>query len=238
MTPKIKHERCKTTRTQSAQKQHIPLSLLESLEIIYYLSQEEFPVTFDSIVKKLGLNKDLVTEKIFGLQGIGFLESGTVEKISLTQEGKKAAIALIRKHRLLERFLTDTLKLSWENVHEEAFRLAPVISDIVCEHLAKFLKNPSTCPHGNPIPSASGIFHTKTAIPLHKLGIGKKGVILRIEKEEQQTLKYLASLGLLPDTKVEIEEVAPFGGPLIVRIGSSRYAIGRKVAAKIFVKEG
>lgn len=238
MTPKIKHERCKTTRTQSAQRPHIPSSLLESLEIIYYLSQEEFPVTFDSIVKKLGLNKDLVTEKIFGLQGIGLLESGAAEKVSLTQEGKKVAISLIRKHRLLERFLTDTLKIQWENVHEEASRLAPIISDTVCDHLAQFLKNPSTCPHGNPIPSASGIFHTKAAMPLSKLGIGKKGVILRIEKEEQEILKYLASLGLLPNTKVEIEEVAPFGGPLIVRVGSSKYAIGRKIAAKIFVKEG
>lgn len=238
MNPKIKQESCKTTRVQGTPKPHIPSSLLESLEIIYNLLEEGVPVTFDSIGKKLGLNKDLVTEKIFGLQGLGFLERDHTEKISLTQEGKKTALGLVRKHRILERFLADTLKLSWEDVHEESSRLTPVISDKVCNLLAKFLNNPSTCPHGNPIPSTSGILHAKAAIPLHKLGIGKKGTILRIEKEEQETLKYLASLGLLPDKKIEIEEIAPFGGPLIVRVGSSRYAIGRKVAAKIFVKEG
>ncbi len=73
--------------------------------------------------------------------------------------------------------------------------------------------------------------------PLHRLKPGQCGIILRIEREEPELLKYLATLGLLPQTKVEVEEVAPFGGPILVRVGSARYALGRKVAARIHVRE-
>ena len=83
----------------------------------------------------------------------------------------------------------------------------------------------------------NGALRAEAAIPLHRLKPGKSGIIARIEEEEPELLKYLATLGLLPQTKVEVEEVAPFGGPILVRVGSSRYALGRKVAAKILVKE-
>ena len=82
-----------------------------------------------------------------------------------------------------------------------------------------------------------GALRAEAAIPLHRLKPGKSGIIARIEKEEPELLKYLATLGLLPHTKVEVEEVAPFGGPVLVRVGASRYALGRKVASKILVKE-
>ena len=115
--------------------------------------------------------------------------------------------------------------------------LTPVLSDQVGNRLAKLLGDPETCPHGNPIPSADGALRTEAAIPLHRLNPGKGGLILRIEKEEPALLKYLAALGLLPQTRVDVEEIAPFGGPILIRVGTSRYALGRKVASKIFVKE-
>lgn len=99
------------------------------------------------------------------------------------------------------------------------------------------LDHPRTCPHGNPIPSADGALRMEAAIPLHRLKPGQLGVILRIEKEEPELLKHLATLGLLPQTKIEVEEVAPFGGPILTRVGSARYALGRKVASKILVRE-
>jgi Fe2+ transport system protein FeoA len=82
-----------------------------------------------------------------------------------------------------------------------------------------------------------GALRAEAAVPLHRLKPGASGIISRIEKEEPELLKYLATLGLLPRTKVEVEEVAPFGGPILVRVGASRYALGRKVASKILVKE-
>jgi len=77
----------------------------------------------------------------------------------------------------------------------------------------------------------------ESGTPLHRLRPGQGGIIVRIEREEAELLKYLVSLGLLPQTKVEVEEVAPFGGPLLIRAGDSRYALGRNVASRIFVRQ-
>ncbi len=215
----------------------IPFSFLECLEALYRLAQDGAPVSLDSLGKRLGLNKSLVTEKILGLQGMGLVETKPSDRVLLTPQGRRIAVGLVRKHRLLERFLIDVLELSWEEVHGEASRLTPALSDRVGDRLAKWLGNPGTCPHGNPIPSADGALRAEAAVPLHRLKPGTSGIISRIEKEEPELLKYLATLGLLPQTKVEVEEVAPFGGPVLVRVGASRYALGRKVAAKILVKE-
>src|SRR3990172_5964565 len=85
--------------------------------------------------------------------------------------------------------------------------------------------------------SPDGALRAEAAVPLHRLKPGTSGIISRVEKEEPGLLKYLATPGLLPQTKAEGEEAAPFGGPILVRVGASRYALGRKVAAKILVKE-
>ena len=216
----------------------IPFSLVECLEAVYRLGAEDgSAVALDPLGKRLGLNRALVMERGLGLQGMKLVETRAPDRVILTAEGRQVAVGLIRKHRLVERFLVDLLELPWEEVHEEASRLTPVLSDRVGDRLAKLLGDPATCPHGNPIPSAAGALRAETAIPLHRLAPGKHGVTLRIEKEEGELLKYLASLGLLPRTEVEVEEMAPFGGPILIRVGTSRYALGRKVASKIFVKE-
>jgi DtxR family Mn-dependent transcriptional regulator len=142
----------------------------------------------------------------------------------------------MRRHRVLERFLTDTLKLPWARVHEEAERLTPVLADDVADAIATLLGEPTTCPHGNAIPSGDGHMPPDADVPLSRLAAGDRGTITRIEREEPEMLRYLATLGLLPDTVVDVEEVAPFGGPLLVRIGTSRYALGRKVAARVRVR--
>ena len=219
------------------EKAQVPSSFLECLEALYRLAPDGASVPLDALAKRLGLTTALVTEKILGLRGMRLVEARAADRVLLTAEGRQIAVGLVRKHRLLERFLVDSLELPWEEVHDEACRLTPVLSDHVADRLAKLLGDPQTCPHGNPIPSADGALRAETAIPLHRLKEGKRGIIVRIEKEEGELLKYLATLGLLPQTKVEVEEIAPFGGPILIRVGSSRYALGRKVASKILVKE-
>lgn len=214
-----------------------PASFLECLEALYRLAPDGAAVPLAALAKRLGLTKALLTERLLGLQGMGLVERSASERLSLTAEGRRIAVGLVRKHRLLERFLVDLLELPWAEVHDEASRLTPVLSDRVGDRLAKLLGDPQTCPHGNPIPSTDGVLRAETAVPLHRLARRKAGTIVRIEQEDGELLRYLATLGLLPRTPVEVEEVSPFGGPVLVRVGTARYALGRKVAAKIFVKE-
>ena len=101
---------------------------------------------------------------------------------------------------------------------------------------SKSLGNPKTCPHGHPIPDKDGILVKENVKPLSELKASSRGVIVNVFEEDPNMLKYLASLGLIPGVCVRVDEVAPFGGPIIVCVSGSRYALGREVASKIKVK--
>jgi DtxR family Mn-dependent transcriptional regulator len=210
-------------------------ALLESLDAVYRLDREG-SASIARLAKRLRLQEEAARSRVRDLEGRGLVRAGASDRLVLTAEGERVALGLVRRHRLLERFLTDTLGLPWHRVHEEATRLTPVLADDIADALAKHLGAPATCPHGNPIPSADGTLGREEGTPLHRLRAGQRGTILRIEREEPELLKYLAALGLLPETGIEVEEVAPFGGPILVRSAGSRYALGRKVAARILVR--
>ncbi len=213
-----------------------PLAL-ECLDAIYRLEREEPPARLASLAKRLGLDETVTTERVLALEAEGLLRTDLAGRISLGAEATHIALGLVRKHRLLECFLTNQLKLPWARVHEEACRLTPVLSDDVADALATLLGNPARCPHGNPIPAADGALAAENGIPLNTLRPGQSATILRVEREEPELLRYLATLGLLPHTEIEVEEIAPFGGPMLVRVGSSRYALGREVASHILVRQ-
>lgn len=153
----------------------------------------------------------------------------------LSDEGRRQAAAVLRRHRLSERLLTDVLGLPWDRVHDEAMRLEHSLTADAEARLAALLNDPSTCPHGGPIGGADGT-DAPPARTLAAVPPGTRVRIAQIAEEEASLLRYLASLGLLPRAELDVEEVAPFGGPLLVRVGGARYAIGRDVAAKILVR--
>ena len=142
----------------------------------------------------------------------------------------------MRRHRLSERFLVDYLDMPWDAVHDEACKLEHVLSPEVEARLAEQLGNPLTCPHGHVIPGEDGTLAEMDLRPLSGLEPGDEAVISCIAEEKSDLLRYLASLGLLPDTPVVVESVAPFDGPLLVRVGGSQYALGREVTDKIMVR--
>jgi len=112
-----------------------------------------------------------------------------------------------------------------------------VISPEVEERLAQSLGNPQTCPHGHAIPDKKGKVLEEKARPLAELEPGKKAIVLRVSEEDPKMLQYLATLGLMPEVKVEVTEIAPFGGPILIKVGRAKYALGHGVATKILVKE-
>jgi DtxR family Mn-dependent transcriptional regulator len=214
----------------------LPPVLLETLDAIHRLTLERSAPTPALVSRRLGVPKATVSERVLSLQAMDLVRPQDSGHLSLTAEGRALGLALMRRHRVLERFLTDALKLPWERVHQEAARLTPVLAGDVADAIATLLGEPTTCPHGNTIPSGDGRMRADEDVPLSRLVAGDRGTITRIEREEPELLRYLATLGLLPDTVVDVEEVAPFGGPLLVRVGTSRYALGRKVAARVRVR--
>lgn len=224
----------------------------EYLEALFKLSGEKEALTPTRLAEHMKVTPPTVLDMLRRLEKEGYVRyqgpgagKGKGEgygrarrTILLTPKGERAARTLIRRHRLSERFLTDMLGLDWESAHREACRLEHVISPEVEEKLSEMLGNPETCPHGYPIPDENGHMVEEDIKPLCDFHPDESGCIARVEEDEPQLLQYLASLGVMPDVNVEVKEVAPFGGPLLVRIRDAQYALGREVASKIWTRKG
>ncbi len=209
----------------------------EYLEAIFKIERTDRTVRAARLAEHMGVSPASVTDMLKRLAERGLIERGQDASINLTQSGKKAALELVRKHRLSERFLTDILGLPWDKVHEEACKLEHVFSEEVEDGLDRLLDSPTTCPHGHPIPAKDGTLVEEATRPLAELGAGDWAVIAKISEEEPKMLQYLATLGLMPRVRVRVREVAPFKGPLLIEVGRAQYALGREVASKIEVKE-
>jgi DtxR family Mn-dependent transcriptional regulator len=208
----------------------------EYLEAIFKLERGTGPVTVKMLAAELGFTPPSVSEMLVRLRSHGLVEARGEGGIRLTPDGEREGASLVRRHRLSERFLVDYLGMSWDEVHDEACKLEHVLSPEVEARLAEQLGDPRTCPHGHAIPLEDGSLAEEPLRPLSELDVGQEAVIGCITEESGEFLRYLGSLGLLPDTPVEVESVAPFGGPLLVRVAGSQYALGREVAGKIMVR--
>ena len=208
----------------------------EYLETIYKLEQDTSPVTTTALAKQLGISPASVSEMAGKLAEQGLVTREPYKGVALTAKGKHQALTLIRRHRLWERFLTDVLGLSWDQVHQEACRLEHATSPLVEERLAQFLGEPETCPHGHPMPTAEGEIAVEAGRPLAELRAGQRASVLRVPEGDSALLQYLAILGLEPQTTVQVEAVAPFRGPLTVQVGEARHVLGRDLASQIVVR--
>lgn len=212
-------------------------SIEEYLEAIFKLQLGSVPITVKRLADELGVSSPSVSEMLSRLRAAGLVAPPAGNGVRLTPEGEIEGARLVRRHRLSERFLVDYLDMPWDAVHDEACKLEHVLSPEVEARLAEQLGNPRTCPHGHAIPDVDGSLPDDPLRPLAQFVAGEHGVIGCIAEEDGELLRYLGSLGLLPETLVEVESVAPFGGPLLVRVAGSQYALGREVAGKILVRE-
>ena len=176
-----------------------------------------------------------VEAAISDLRTRGLVVADLPDRIILTREGQRLAAGILRRHRLSERLLTDVLGLPWDRVHEEAMRLEHSLTPEAEARLESLLNHPETCPHGAPIPVPDTSPPPPATRTLDRVVAGTQVRIEQVTEEDGALLRYLASLGLFPQARLTVEEVAPFGGPLLVRVNGARYAIGRDVAAKILV---
>ena len=211
-------------------------SVEEYLEAVFKLTRDGSPATVGQLAETLGVSPPSVSEMVRRLRAAGLLEEDSTRGVVLSPDGRAEGARLVRRHRLSERFLVDVLDMPWDAVHDEACKLEHALSPEVEARLAAQLGNPRTCPHGQAIPDEDGELSEEPLRALSELEAGDAGTIGCVTEEKADLLRYLASLGLLPDTEVAVESVAPFGGPLLVRVAGAQYALGREVAGKIMVR--
>jgi DtxR family transcriptional regulator, Mn-dependent transcriptional regulator len=208
-------------------------TLEEYLETIYKLSQEG-PVRPTQIADAIGVSGPTVTATLKRLEGHGLVtREGTV--VVLTEEGVARSVDIVRRHRIAERFLVDTLGLDWEAAHEEACLLEHALSPRVLEALERHLGDPTVCPHGHPIPLADGSVAVISGMSLDVVEPGMTVTVLRVA-EDEELLGYLGDIGMRPGVRVEVVAAEPFAGPLTVRMGGESRALAREVARFVVVE--
>jgi DtxR family Mn-dependent transcriptional regulator len=206
------------------------------LKSISELESTEAPVSISRLAQRLGVSPPSAIEMVKRLADQDLVTHTPYKGAELTEKGRKRARTILRRHRLWERFLADSLGLPWEAVHDYACRLEHATSAEVANALAGFLGHPETCPHGNPIPDAEGNVTDLDAVPLSELEIGQTATLVSIVYEETILLDYLAKRGFFPGTQITLEDIAPYQGPLMIRIASRTEALGREISSRIFVK--
>jgi len=206
------------------------------LKAIYGLSREAEAAATSAIAERLGIAAGSVTGMLKRLTEHGLVEHVPYYGARLTAEGERAAVRLLRRHRVLELFLVRVLGYTWDCVHEEAERLEHAVSDDLINRMASVLGEPLEDPHGAPIPPAEGEFEDRTYPSLDALEVGGSGVLRRVEDEDPAALRYLAGLDLVPGARIEVLERAPFNGPLKVRVAGAEHFVGTELARSLQVE--
>ena len=205
------------------------------LKTIYNLEQRNGSARTGDIAKILEITPGSVTNTLEALEGKGLVVREPYKGVNLTEDGRKLAVAVFRRHRLAERLLVDVLGMDWAESHTEACKLEHSISDQVALSIEKKLGEPKTCPHGNPIPNEKGFIEPNKSVALSVLENGETAVVAMIPDEDVAVLRYISTLGMIPGAKVTVEEKAPFKGPMLVKVNGNSYPIGLDVATGIFV---
>jgi DtxR family Mn-dependent transcriptional regulator len=196
-------------------------------------------VSTSAVSERLGVSDATATMLFKDFALAGWVEHVPYRGVRLTIVGEQKAKEVIRHHRLLETYLARELGYTWDKVHDEADRLEHVISEEFEDRLDQILGYPTIDPHGDPIPSKEGLMVARDGLKLSLVEKGQVCHILRINDQNSEKLCYLGQLGLYPDTKIEVLERAPFGGPVRVRIGEtpqqSEAMLGIELAEDILV---
>ncbi len=212
-------------------------SVQDYLAAIYDLAGSGKPVIGARLAKHLSISAPAVTEAIQRLTRGGHVKVGRGKELTLTTKGRQVAEVMARRHRLLERWLTDILGLNWTDAHEEAHRLEHAISPRVELRLAELLGMPSTCPHGNPIPGMARPPRVEP-FPLAQAREGTTVVVERITEEaeaDKNLLEHLWRQEVRPGRRLKIIEVAPWAGTITASGDGRSIALGLPAAAKIWV---
>src|SRR6195952_3073049 len=185
----------------------------EHLQTLFWLQEAKLPLTGANMARAMQLSAPTVHEMIGRLERDGYITRGSDRAIAFTDSGSSHAEGIVRRHRLIERFLTDVLGIPWDEVHEEAERLEHAMSPVLEERMLAAIGDARTCPHGHPIDVGSRI----SSVPLADVEIGAKVTIIRFENEAEDLLHYLKAAGMDPGLDGTLVES---GDDLVVETGA------------------
>ncbi|HEY5729389.1 MAG TPA: metal-dependent transcriptional regulator [Anaerolineales bacterium] len=217
----------------------ITISTQDYLKHIYDLTEDGKSASTNALAQKLNISAPSVTGMIQKLASSKppLVEYQKHQGVTLTKEGRRVALEVIRHHRLLEAWLVQTLGYSWDEVHEEAERLEHVISEDFERRIAAAMGHPTRDPHGELIPTEDLKMPVDESTPLSSLRAGQSGVVISVKAADTELLRHLESLGLVPDAQIEVKAYSPFDHNLTVKVGKKTSVLGLNITSKIFIEE-
>ena len=209
--------------------EHATVAEEEYLQTLFWLLEAGLPMTGANVARAMQLSAPTVHEMIGRLERDGYITRAADKTISFTDSGAEHAEGIVRRHRLIERFLTDVLGIPWDEVHEEAERLEHAMSPVLEERMLAAIGTAKTCPHGHPISSADRI----QGVPLADVEIGASVQVLRFENEAEDLLHYLRASGIEPGMKGTLAEHSD--DDVVIEAEGQRVSVSPSVAETVSV---
>jgi DtxR family Mn-dependent transcriptional regulator len=203
---------------------------------IYHLGCREDTVTTNALAARLGVTPASASAMVKKLGALGLVSHEPYKGVRLTPDGERVALEVLRHHRLLELYLTRTLDMPWDRVHDEAEVLEHVISEELEALIAAKLGNPTHDPHGDPIPTPELTIDEGQTLSLQSLEPGAAGVFVRISDSDPEMLRYLGARGIAPGDRFEVVDKQPFDGPLFAVFGDATHVLGGALARAMRVE--
>lgn len=213
-------------------------SVEDYLKAIYHLTEGGSPATTNGIAEALALAAPSVSGMVKRLAETGLLEHVPYKGVTLTRDGRVAALRMLRRHRLIEAYLVSFLGYSWDTVHDEAERLEHAVSDDLVDRMAEALGDPLFDPHGDPIPTVDGRIIDIATVRLPDIPVGETVTINRVDSGSPERLRWLGEAGLVPGVEVRIAEQQPFNGPLTLVIQGEQRIVGYELAQHLWCVRG
>ena len=214
------------------------LTVENYVKTIYQLAQQSgvAEVATGQIAAALGVLPGTVTSMLKTLDDSKLVTYTPYEGVRLTSAGRALALRVVRRHRLIEQFLSQTLNLTWDEVHEEAEHMEHAVSDALVDRIDAYLGHPTTDPHGDPIPQADGTMAAAADRPLTDCATGEQFALSRVIDQSPEFLRYLSHAGLEIGARGSLVSNEPSHNELTIRLGGRNRTLSREAAGKLMVR--
>src|SRR4051794_10092702 len=217
--------------------EHVSPAVQDYAKAIYALqTRVDGAVSTNDLAERMEVTAASASGMVRKLGELGLVSHVPYKGVELTESGRAVALEVLRHHRLLELYLSESLGVPWDRVHDEAEVLEHVLSEELEELIALKLGNPTRDPHGDPIPTRDGRIEETPTESLQGLEPGQSGTFVRVSDADPEMLRYLGERGIAPGASLEVIEKQPFDGPIFARFGDEVHVLGGSLARRMRVE--